>query len=184
MVNPVTGDQLWFVRLPTSPDDELAFECAPRSPGTPLHVHTRTAERFECVEGVLSMIAGPSAAPLMLRPGEGVDVPVNVPHRFWNDTDEPVRFRSTATPGIEFEQFLRSVCALAIAGRVGRAGMPRSPLQLPVLRELSDLYFVGPPILLQRAAFAALSGLATLTGSRRRLTALVNRSPVGKRNPA
>ncbi len=174
MHNPVTRDRLWFVRLPSAPDDPVVFECElpAGSPGTPLHMHTRTVERFECIDGELSMVAGDAGRILRLAPGGHVDVPSRTPHRFWNATSAPVRFRSTVTPGLEFERFLRSVYALGIAGRVGAEGMPRSPLQLAVLRELSDLYFVGPPLLVQRAAFGALSAIASLVGTRNRMERL------------
>ena len=175
LVNPITRDRLWFTTLARSADDSVVFECElpPRSPGTPLHIHTRTVERFECLDGTLCVVAGDATKPIELICGEHVDIPNNTPHRFYNATDQPVRFRSTVTPGLEFEQFLRSVYALGIAGRVGPEGMPRSPLQLAVLRELSDLYFAGFPVLIQRPVFAALSALATVAGTRRRLEQLV-----------
>jgi mannose-6-phosphate isomerase-like protein (cupin superfamily) len=174
MVNPVTGDRLWFVTLPRSAADCVVFECElpARSPGTPLHFHPCTTERFECVAGTLSMIAGDRRRPLGLSVGESVDVPANMPHRFWNASDDPVRFRSTVTPGVEFEQFLRTVYALGIAGRVGPSGMPKNPLELAVLRELSDLYFAGVPSAIQRPVFGALSILAGLARTRKRLSKL------------
>lgn len=176
IVNPVTGDRLWFVRLPAGPDESIVFECElpPRSGGTPLHIHTRTCERFECVRGELSMCVGGAGSQIVLRPGEHSEVPIGTAHRFWNATDASVRFRSTVTPGHEFERFLRSVYALGSAGRVGRDGMPRSVLSLAVLREYSDLYFVGPPVFLQRVVFGLLSFAAMLAGTRGRLAALVS----------
>jgi mannose-6-phosphate isomerase-like protein (cupin superfamily) len=170
LVNPVTGDRLWFIQVPRSAGDPLVIECElpPKSPGTPLHIHTSITERFECMYGALSMIAGDPSKPVALARGEHVDVPIGTRHRFWNATDQPVCFRGTVTPGVEFEKFLRSVYALGVAGRVGPDGMPRNLLQLAILRELSDLYFVGPPLLIQRPVFGVLSLLATLTGTRKR----------------
>jgi mannose-6-phosphate isomerase-like protein (cupin superfamily) len=174
MVNQATGDRLWFTCLPASPADPLIFECElpAHAPGTPLHLHTRIAERFECLEGELSMIAGAPSRPVVLTRGHHIDVPIGSPHRFWNATDRPVRFKSTVTPGADFERFLRSVYALGNSGRVGPTGMPRSPLQLAVLREASDLYFAGVPLPIQRPIFAALSAIAGVVGTRRRLAHL------------
>ncbi|MFZ4575622.1 MAG: cupin domain-containing protein [Phycisphaerales bacterium] len=178
LINPVTGDRLWFVQLPAGADQSLVFECQlpARSKGTPVHVHTRITERFECVEGELSMILGDVANPIRLARGQAADVPIGTPHRFWNAADLPVRFRGTVTPGVDFEAFLRMVYALGIAGRVGPSGMPRSPVQLAVLRELSDLYFAGVPMFIQRPLFAALSLLATVGGARSRLHLLASNS--------
>jgi mannose-6-phosphate isomerase-like protein (cupin superfamily) len=183
MVNPVTGDRLWFTHLPRTAGDPVVFECElpARSPGTPLHIHTRTTERFECLSGTLSMVAGDRANPITLSAGQHVDVPINTSHRFWNATDQPVRIRSTVTPGVEFEQFLRTVYALAIAGRVSSEGMPRNPLQLAVLRELSDLYFAGLPLLIQRPVFGILSAIASLAGTGKQLAQLVSESRTCRR---
>ena len=176
LVNPTTGDRLWFIQIPRNPLDPLVLECElpPGSHGTPLHLHTRTAERFECIEGELSMQLGRHATSLQLKRSDHADVPIGIPHRFWNASNHPVRFRSTVTPGAGFEQFLRSVYALGAAGLAGPSGMPNSPLTLAILRELSDLYFAHLPMLVQRPLFAALSALATLTGARGRLARLVS----------
>lgn len=183
IVNPVTGDRLWFRQLPRAAAEPVIFEfeLPARSPGTPLHIHTRTTERFECLAGVLSMVAGDPAKSMTLATGQHVDVPINTPHRFWNATDQPVRVLSTVTPGMKFEQFLRTLYALGIAGRVGPDGMPRNLLQLAVLRELSDLYFAGLPLLTQRPAFGILSVIASLTGTREHLAELVSASTICER---
>lgn len=184
LVNPVTGDRLWFLTLPQPGEPALEFECElpPHSPGTPLHIHARVAERFECVRGELRMALGAGADLWRLMPGMTLDVPPGTPHRFWNGADHPVRFRSRVTPGAEFERFLRTIYALGAAREVGKSGMPASPLRLALLRELADLYFVGPPLFVQRPVFAALSALATLTGARRRLAGMVAPHPSTSRS--
>lgn len=181
LVNPVTGDRLWFEQLPATQSDALVFRCElpVASLGTPMHFHVSTDERFECVQGELAMRVGTQE--LRLERGSAVDVPRSTAHRFWNASKAPVVFRSRATPGSEFTKFLRAVYGLGIDGQVGRDGMPKSLLKIAVLRELSDLYFPGVPLWFQRPCFGLLSVLATTTGARASMqkywttTALQNR---------
>lgn len=169
LINPQTGDKLWFERLPASDTDSLIFRCEipAGSPGTPLHFHRHTDEWFECIDGVLSMRL--RDRDVTLSPGQRLEVPRGTPHRFWNASQSPVTFRSCATPGIAFERFLRTVYGLGIDGRSGKSGMPANPLQVAVIRELADLYFAGPPLALQSALFSTLSGAANMLGVRKSL---------------
>ena len=179
LINPVTGDRLWFERLPQNPDDPVVFRCQipAHSPGTPMHFHPATHERFEVLEGELSMCLHSKHNTLRLHPAADVEVPKGVPHRFWNATNRPVLFRSTPTPGLDFCRFLESIYGLASDGLVTKDGMPKNLLQLAIIRELSDLYFPGIPLLVQRPLFSTLSHLATLTGTRARMSRYWTRAP-------
>lgn len=169
LVNPVTGDEIWFERVPKGEDDEVVFrvKLPPGSPGTPLHLHPHSHEHFECVGGELRMTVG--GRQVSLRAGEGVDVAPGVVHRFWNESSEPVVFRSSARPGLKFYRFLRIVYGLGIDRKVGPSGMPGNPLKLAVIREFADLYFAGVPVWIQRCFFGPLGALARLTGAHTRL---------------
>ena len=164
LINPVTRDQLWFESIPIDGGSPLRFRCQipARSRGTPLHLHSQSDERFVCVSGSLSMQLG--SRHLVLLPGDEVEVPRGMLHRFFNATDSPVVFQSTVTPGHEFCRFLESVYGLAADGFVGPSGMPQSLLQVTVLRELSDLYFPAIPLFIQRPAFGILSRVARWRG--------------------
>jgi mannose-6-phosphate isomerase-like protein (cupin superfamily) len=171
LVNPVTGDRLWFDRVPVALADALVFRCEipAGSRGTPMHLHLSLDERFEVLEGELAMCIGSKRGERRLQPGEAVDVPRRLPHRFWNASDAPALFRSTVTPGGDFCRFIRTVYGLGADGLAGADGMPRNILQIAAIRDLSDLYFDGAPLWLQRPAFAVLSAVATLSGTRRSL---------------
>lgn len=181
LLNPATGDRLWLERRPQTAvahdhatPDALVFRCElpPASRGTPLHFHPGTDEQFECLSGALAMLVEPPGTPrreIRLAPGERLHVPRGTLHRFWNPAEQPVQFRSTVTPGRDFERFLRAVYGLGAAGRLTQAGMPRNPLDIAILREWSDLYFPGVPRLIQRPAFATLSAVATVFGRKAKL---------------
>jgi mannose-6-phosphate isomerase-like protein (cupin superfamily) len=164
LINPVTRDRLWFERIPVDAAEALVFRCEipAFSPGTPLHIHSRTDERFVCISGLLSMQVGSRC--IILSPGGQLDVPRGTLHRFFNASDSPVVFQSTVTPGNDFVKFLESVYGLASDGLVGASGMPKSLLRVAVLRELSDLYFPTVPLFIQRPAFGILSRVARWTG--------------------
>lgn len=176
LVNPQTGDKLWFETLPHNENDPVVFRCEipAGSPGAPLHFHKHTDEWFECVEGTLSMRIG--TRDITLAPGQRVEIPRGTPHRFWNASSASVTFRSCATPGAAFERFLRTVYGLGRDGRSGKSGMPANPLQVAVIRELADLYFVGLPLVVQSAVFNALSAAANTLGVRKNLSAYWERA--------
>jgi hypothetical protein len=57
---------------------------------------------------------------------------------------------------------------LARDGKTNRAGAPRNPLQLPlILREFEEeIYFVRPPLVVQRMILGALAFIGRLLGYR------------------
>lgn len=112
--NPAIKDILRFVRTAEETGGEvteLDIQMGPRG-GNPLHSHGSYAERFEVIEGTLGLQVGRTK--MTLGEGENVLAEAGVPHRFFNPTDEPTRFRVELRAGhTGFEQSLRILYGLA-----------------------------------------------------------------------
>jgi quercetin dioxygenase-like cupin family protein len=147
--NPVIQDWLTFVE--TSQESRgrwsrLEIDLAPGG-GNGLHVHRSFTERFEVVEGEIGVQLGRDRH--RLGPGQDLQVPAGVPHRFFNATDTRARFRVELTPGHDgFEDTLRIAYGLAADGLTDARGMPRHPTHLALLMEMGDTTVAGPAALL------------------------------------
>lgn len=164
--NPVTGDRIEFLASPLHGDaGALIFRCtlAPNAKGSPLHLHRTIAETFEVEDGLLDMEIGAAGSARTLFPGERVALPPGTPHSFRNALPEPVVFLSTATPGAQFEKFLRSMYGLAADGQTNQDGMPTDPRALALTLHYADLVIPAVPRGVQSILVRALSGVARMT---------------------
>lgn len=147
--NPVIQD--WLTFLETSGESGghrslLEIELAPGG-GNGLHIHRGFAERFEVLEGELGVQLGRGRH--RLHPGQSLLAPAGVPHRFFNATAAPARFRVELTPGHDgFEKALRIAYGLAADGLADARGMPRRLAHLALLVEMGDTAVAGPAALL------------------------------------
>jgi mannose-6-phosphate isomerase-like protein (cupin superfamily) len=158
--NPVIGDEVTFVRTAgeTGGEHTLARVLLKPGGGNRLHYHLTYAEEFEVVDGRLTIHR--DGERLMLGPGETADAPIGSRHRFANDTDRPVTFLTTIRPARRFEEQIRIAYGLARDGKTIRGGVPRNPLQLALLLEISETYVPALPLAVQRGIFGPLARLA------------------------
>ena len=174
--NPVTGERFTFTDTAATTGGELlAFELSLKPGGAvPIpHVHPIQTERFEVVEGAMRFRLG--MRHVEAGPGEVVEVTPGVTHGFANAGDEDVRVRVEVRPALAMEKMFADVIAMAEAGRMGRRGMPRNPLDLALLARTYDQEAHAPilGLRLQRILLAPLVYLA------RRRRARVVRRPGG-----
>lgn len=158
--NPVIGDEVTFVRTAseTGGEQTLARVLLKPGGGNPLHYHLTYAEEFEVVDGRLTIHR--DGERLVLGPGETAHAPIGSRHRFANDTDRPVTFLTTIRPARRFEEQIRIAYGLARDGKTIRGGVPRNPLQLALLFEISETYVPALPLAVQRGIFGPLARLA------------------------
>src|SRR5690348_15830818 len=158
--NPVIGDEVTFVRTACEAGGEhmLARVLLKPGGGNPLHYHLTYAEEFEVVDGRLTIHR--HCERLMLGPGETAHSPIGSLHRFANDTDRPVTFLTSIRPARRFEEQIRIAYGLARDGKTIRGGVPRNPLQLALLFEISETYVPALPLAVQRGIFGPLARLA------------------------
>lgn len=169
--NPVQQDAATFLETSAETGGErtvIEIEVAPGG-GNVLHRHGSYAEHFEVVSGRLLVEVGDGAR--ALGPGDEATVPVDTLHCFRNETDEPVTFRVTLTPGqTGFERALMIGYGLAADGRCNDKSIPRNPYHLAVLKQWSDTRLPGPMGRLD-PLFALLARRARAKGIDRELVA-------------
>jgi mannose-6-phosphate isomerase-like protein (cupin superfamily) len=158
--NPVIGDEVTFVHTAreTGGEHTLARVLLKPGGGNPLHYHLTYAEDFEVLDGRLTIQR--DGERLMLGPGETAHAPIGSSHRFANDTDRPVTFLTTIRPARRFEEQIRIAYGLARDGKTIGGGVPRNPLQLALLFEISETYLPAVPLALQQGIFGPLARLA------------------------
>lgn len=101
--------------------------------GPPLHFHLAQEEWFYVIEGEVLFQLGDQR--LILKPGDSILGPRNVPHAFLAAGPNPARMLITFTPAGQMEEFFRATASLgpqqsaAVFGRYGmkRIGPPLSP---------------------------------------------------------
>lgn len=129
------------------------------------HYHPTITERFEVLEGELSVRL--DGREKVLRAGESVTVERGQRHRYWNASDADTVFRFEGWPAARFEAMVLTLFALAAEGRTNAAGVP-GPLQMAViLDEFSDVMRLAkPPEWVQRLVIPVLARIGRARGMR------------------
>ena len=137
--NPAINDTATFIT--TSEESKGEFSLIEidlnKSDGPPLHYHNSFSEKFEVIAGVLYLQVGKEKK--IVKPGESVLVPKGVSHKFYNLTEESVKFRITFQPGsVGMENFIRILYSLAQDGLTDKKGKPNKFAHLALILEMSD----------------------------------------------
>ena len=137
--NPIINDTATFLKTSAETNGEytlLEIELY-KSEGPPLHFHKTFSEKFEVVEGTLYLQVGNEKK--ILKPGESILVPNGTSHRFYNISDDLVRFRITFEPGhTGMENFIKIIYSLAQDGLTDKKGKPNSFAHLATILVMSD----------------------------------------------
>ena len=114
--------------------------------GSPVHAHEREDEYSFVLSGRLSALVGDDV--IDAGPGELLAKPRGIPHAFWNNGSEPVRFLELISPA-GFEQYFFELAApfnahdeQAIGEIVGRY---RLDLRMETIPELLERNGLQPP---------------------------------------
>lgn len=174
IVNPVTGDIIHFIASPMLGDgDQLVFRSIlpAGAMGAPLHSHDEMIETFEVESGALD-IALANGVVRRLLPAERIVIAPGTPHGFSNPLGSETRFITSATPGAELEEFLRTLYRLAEQGRVTADGSPSDPLAMAVVLQRMDMRLTAMPGSVQRMLIGGLAWLARQFGVARTVGAM------------
>src|SRR3712207_5380162 len=179
LVNPVTGLRTVFRKTARDTGGELLQVDWIGEPGWttgPDHVHPYQEERFEVLSGRLGLRVG--GVERVLGAGEVVVAPAGSAHAARNAGDEEVRVLVDFRPALRTERAFETLAALARDGKTNKAGAPKNPLRLAlVLREFEEeIYFVRPPLAVQRVILGALAFIWRLLGYRDRKSTRLNSS--------
>ena len=169
LVNPVTGLRTVFRKTARETSGELLQVDWIGSPGWttgPDHVHPLQEERFEVVSGKLGLRV--EGVERVHSAGEVIVAPAGSAHAAWNAGDDTVNVLVDFRPALRTEKAFETLAGLARDGKTNKAGAPSDPLLLAlVLREYEDeIYFVRPPLAVQRVILGALARVARLLGYR------------------
>ena len=129
--NPVAGDRVTFLETIESGDARLLCDTVTiaGAQGPPEHIHPRSLEHFEVLEGAI--IVEVEGAAQTVRAGESTTVGAGAAHRFMSHPELDGRaLVSFERPG-RMEDFLVSFYELSRAGRTDSEGKP-SMLQIAV----------------------------------------------------
>jgi len=162
LANPVTGERFTFTHTAATTGGELlAFDFALRPGGAvPMpHVHPIQTERFEVTAGRVRFRVGLRTR--IAEPGDIVEVAPGVMHSFANASGDEARMRIEVRPALDMEEMFAEVISMAEAGRMGRRGLPRNPLQLAALARRYDRVAHAPllSVAVQRALLAPFVAL-------------------------
>src|SRR6476659_982708 len=115
--NPVINDTATFIETSeetTGKHSLIKIELY-KSDGPPLHYHNAFLEKFEVIEGSLYLQIGKNKK--ILKQGESATVSPGTPHKFYNLTNDRVRFKITFEPGhTGMENFIKIIYSLAQDG--------------------------------------------------------------------
>jgi quercetin dioxygenase-like cupin family protein len=142
--NPVQKDYVTFLK--TSAETNGAYtlvevELAPKG-GVGIHYHKTYSEKFDCLNGVLSVQLGKSVHPL--TSGKSATALPNINHRFFNASNEVCVFQVELRPASRgFEQSLQIGYGLARDGEVHSNGFPKNRLALAWLFDISESNLPG-----------------------------------------
>ena len=137
--NPAINDAATFLKTSEETNGEytlIEIELG-KSDGPPLHYHNAFSETFQVQDGVLYLQVGKKIH--ILQVGESVTVPPGTNHRFYNESEEIVKFHITLNPGhAGMENFIKIFYGLASDGLTDKKGKPKKFAHLAVALVISD----------------------------------------------
>jgi quercetin dioxygenase-like cupin family protein len=141
--------------LPSDDPDVLIGETwvAPGGGAGPLHRHLHQSERFEVLEGAITVRLGRTRH--VVSAGESFSIPAGAPHTFVNHTDDEAHFRAYFSPPMKLEALFTEL-ALAHHGRPSLAQTAR------LMRDYREefFYLARIPVAVQRAVGALIRAIA------------------------
>lgn len=179
--NPISGETFTFLKTAADTGGTLLEIDCTVTPGgrlaAPLmHVHPKQDETFVIFEGHLRAVVG--GVERTYGPGETVFIPAGTPHIGFNASDrKPVRFLTRLDNPGAWELLFAFIFDAARKGRTRPDGsMPLLPMAVALHRYPDHFSLAGPPVWLQKLAFALLFPVGRLLGHD--VTYRVDRGPV------
>lgn len=125
-------------------------------------MHPRLTEEYEVLEGSLEVLVGRDWREL--GPGDTASIPPGTVHSF-RGGPSPVRARNVHRPALDFEPYIKTLCAVANERNLGSLSGPRALLCIAVLvREYPEHSRAAQPVL--NAALGPLAAFGRLLGFR------------------
>jgi quercetin dioxygenase-like cupin family protein len=160
--NRHTGEVLEISRQMLSGGPVLAVSgtLPAHSEGPPLHVHHVEDEEGIVTAGTLS--AEVAGRRLTIPAGERVRLPHGIPHRWWNDGDEPLAFEGHVRPAVDLDRYLHGVFEVLNAGEPNRPPLFYMAHVALRHRRTQGILVMPPPV--QAVLFRLVVAVGTLLG--------------------
>ncbi|HOX20053.1 MAG TPA: cupin domain-containing protein [Gemmatimonadales bacterium] len=100
---------------------EIRGSLPAHSMGPPLHIHFLEDEEGLVRAGTLSAVVG--GRRVDAGPGQSVQLPRGIPHRWWNEGDTELAFVGRARPVEDLDQYLQAVFEVMNASPAGRPSL-------------------------------------------------------------
>lgn len=128
--------------------------------GPPLHIHHLEDEDGTVTAGTLSVDVG--GRRLDARPGQSVQLPRGVPHRWWNQGDELLAFEGHVRPAVDLDRYLQAIFEIVNAGPKNRPSLFYMAHAALRHRQAQTVLLMPRPV--QAVLFRAAVMLGTLLG--------------------
>lgn len=166
--NPATKETYTFLERARDTGGELLRMRWFAQPGGEVgeHIHPNQEERFEVLEGALTVSL--EGREQRCVAGETVAVPPGMRHFFANREREPVVAVLEIRPALRMEEVFESLASFAREGKTGAGGLPRDPLLLAAFawEFRHEIRGPRPPRAMQAAVLAPLAAFARVLGYR------------------
>ena len=165
LVNNHTGEVLELLRVQRAGSVALRLRgtLPPHQKGPPRHIHYHEDERGTVTSGTLSAEVG--GLRVDLGPGQLVELPRGVPHRWWNQGDTLLAFEGALEPLVDLDCYLQAIFEIMNAGPPDRP--PLLYLAHAAIRHRRTQAVLVLPGLLQAVLFRVALLFGTLLGSYR-----------------
>jgi mannose-6-phosphate isomerase-like protein (cupin superfamily) len=168
ITNPRTGQRMRFLKTSQDTGGELLqIECfnTVSRVKEPEHIHPFQENRFEMISGSLVFcIAGKER---QLNAGEVVAIPLNVPHFFWNGSDQEAHYIQEFRSALRSELFFETLFGLARDGKLTEQGLPDLfDMAVFVPCFWNEIRVTRPPEVIQKVLFTLLGPVSRLLGHR------------------
>jgi quercetin dioxygenase-like cupin family protein len=167
ITNPITGDVYEF--LETAKDcsgERVCIKATIRNKGqyVPRHFHVLQDEHFKVISGALTILLEDKT--FTLKEGDEILLPKKVAHNHYNNSDEPVVFIQTITPGLDFDYLIENLMGLAADGKSknGKYGLMQELVSLKYLDSKS--YLADLPVGIQKIMMNTIAPLGRMMGYR------------------
>ena len=166
--NPRTGQRMEFTQITP---EELRFKSLiPPAPAEPMHIHPNQVSGATVTAGEL--VFEVDGEEKRVGPGESIEIPAGVPHRFRNEGDEDVVSEQVFRPALDIASFFETFFALAQRDELDDKGMPGTLQLMAIVPEFGEeIRPVSPPWPVLKALSAVLGPVARMRGYEPRLSA-------------
>jgi quercetin dioxygenase-like cupin family protein len=140
----------------------MEAEWAAEETRPPAHIHPHQDERFEVLEGELTVQLGRKTR--VLRAGETLEVPRRTAHRMWNASGATARARWEVRPALRTQEMFEAIDRSRGFREQPRTGGMTLLGAAPVLSKFGDEFRLTAPVLVMKPFLALLAVVARARG--------------------